>query len=60
MQTDDSYKGELLAIKVCVESINSYSDLTNTGFVKNITIAGFLGGGKKCVMMYSVIYACSK
>ena len=51
---------KLSAIKVCVESINSYLDLMNTGFVKNIMIAGFPGGGKTFVMMYIVIYACSK
>ena len=32
----------------------------NNGFVKNIIIAGFHGGGKIFVMMYIVIYACSK
>ena len=48
------------AIKLCVESINSYLDLMNIGFVKNIIIAGFPGGGKKIVMMYIVIYAHTK
>ena len=32
----------------------------NTGFLKNIIIAGFPGGGKTFHMMYIVIYACSK
>ena len=32
----------------------------NNGFVKNLLIAGFLGGGKKFVMMYIVIYDRSK
>ena len=32
----------------------------NTGFVNNIIIAGFLGGGKIFVMMYIVIYSRSK
>ena len=32
----------------------------NTGFVDNIVIAGFPGGGKTFVMMYIVIYAHSK
>ena len=32
----------------------------NTGFVKNIIIAVFTGGGKKFVMMYIVIFARSK
>ena len=32
----------------------------NTGFVKNIFIAGFTGGGKTFVMMYIVIDYCSK
>ena len=32
----------------------------NTDFVKNITIAGFPGGGKISVMVYIVIYAHSK
>ena len=32
----------------------------NTDFVKNITIAGFPGGGKISVMVYIVIYARSK
>ena len=44
---------------MCFESINSYLDLINTGFVKNIIIAGFPGGGKTYFMMYIVIYACS-
>ena len=59
-QTDASYKEQLLAIKVCVESINSYLDLMNNSFVKNIIIAGFSGGGKKFVMMYIIIHALSK
>ena len=45
-QTDDSYEEQVFAIKVCVESINSYLDFMNTSFVKNIIIAGFPGGGK--------------
>ena len=32
----------------------------NTGFLKNIIIAGFPGGGKTFVMMYIVIYDRSK
>ena len=48
------------SIKVFDESINSYLYLINTGFVKNIAIAGFPGGGKIFVMMYIVIYALSK
>ena len=47
-------------MKVCVESINSYLYLMNTGFMKDIIIEGFPGGGKKFVMMYIVIYARSK
>ena len=58
-QTDAPYKEQLFVIKVCVESINSYLDFMNTGFVKNIIIAGFPGGGKTSVMMYIVIYAHS-
>ena len=60
MQTDYSYEEKLFAIKVCVESINSYLHLMNTGFLKNIIISGFTGGGKIFFMMYIVIYACSK
>ena len=40
-RTDASYKEQLFPIKMCVESINSYLDFMNTGFVKNIIIAGF-------------------
>ena len=32
----------------------------NTGFVKNIILAGFPVGGKTFVMIYILIYACSK
>ena len=32
----------------------------NTGFVKNIIIAIFPGGAKIFVVMYIVVYACSK
>ena len=32
----------------------------NTGFVKNIIIAGFPGGGKTFFMMYILIHARSK
>ena len=32
----------------------------NTGFVKNIVIAGFPDGGKIFFMIYIGIYACSK
>ena len=59
-QTDASYKEQLFAIKLCIESINSYLYFMNTGFVKNIIIAGFPGGGKTFVMIYIVIYAHSK
>ena len=45
---------------MCVESINSYLDLINTGLVKNIIIAGFPCGGKTFVIMYIVIHAHSK
>ena len=46
-QTGASYTKQFFAIKVCVESINSYIYLMNTGFVKNIIISGFSGGIKK-------------
>ena len=46
-QTDASYEEKLFTVKVCVESINSYLDLINTGFVKNKIILGFPIGGKK-------------
>ena len=59
-QTDVSYEEQLFEIKVCVESIYSYLDLMNTGFVSNIIIAVFPGGGKTFVIMYIVIYDCSK
>ena len=59
-QTDASYREQLFAIKVCVESINSYLDLVDTGFVKNIIIARFPGSGKTFFVMYIVIYAHSK
>ena len=59
-QTDTSYKEQLFAIKVCVESIHSYLYFLNTIFVKNIIIAGFPGGGKTFFIMYIVIYAFSK
>ena len=45
-QSDASYEEQVFAIKVCVESINSYLYLMNTGFVNNIINAGFPGGGK--------------
>ena len=60
MQNDASYEGQSFAIIVCVESMNSYLDLMNNGFVKVIIIAGFPGGGNAFVMMYIVIYARSK
>ena len=44
-QTDASYKEQLFSNKLRVESIYSYLDLMNTGFVKNIIIAVFPGGG---------------
>ena len=47
-------------IKVCVESINLYLDLMDTGIVNDIIIAGFPGGGEIFVMMYIVTYAHSK
>ena len=59
-QTDASYKEQVFAIKVCVESINSYLDFMNTGFVKYIFISGFPGGRKTFVTMYIVINDCSK
>ena len=34
--------------------------MMNTGFVRNIIISGFPGGGKQFVMMYIVIYDRSK
>ena len=50
-QTDASYKEKRFAIKLCVESINLYLDLINTGVVKNIFFAGFPGSGKTFFMM---------
>ena len=45
---------------MCVESINSYLDLINTSFAKNIIIEGFTGDGKESVMIYILIYSLSK
>ena len=59
-QTDASYKEQLFEIKVCVESINSYLDFMNTGFMKSIIISWISWWWKKIVMMYIVIYARSK
>ena len=42
-----------------VESINSYFDLMNIGFVKTIIITGFPCDGKK-IIMNIVIYDSSK
>ena len=39
-QTNASHKEKLFAIKVFVESINSYLYLMNTGFVRNKIISG--------------------
>ena len=47
-QNDASYEEQLFVIKVCVESINPYLDVINTGFAKNIIIAVFPGSGKNC------------
>ena len=44
----------------CAESINSYLYFMNNGFVKNIIIAGFPGGGKILFMVYIVIYSPSR
>ena len=46
-QIDTSYEEQLSAITGCVESINSYLFIINTGFLKNIIIEIFPGGGKK-------------
>ena len=46
-QADASNEEKRFKIKVCVESINSYLDFMNTGFVKNIIIAGFTSGEKE-------------
>ena len=59
-QSDESYDEQLLAIKTCVKLIDSYLDVTDTKFNKNIIIAGFPGGGKTFIMMYVVIYARSR
>ena len=45
---------------MCVESINSYLDIMNTGFVKNIIITGSSCGEKTFFMMFIVIYDHSK
>ena len=45
---------------MCVESLNSYLELMNTGFVENIIILVFPGGAKIFFMMYIVIYGLSK
>ena len=60
MQTYSSYEEQTFAIKVRVESINSYLDLMNTGFLRNIIVSGFPIVVKTFVMMYIVIYARSK
>ena len=42
MKTDSSYKEQLFAVKVCVESINSYIYLMNNGFAKKKVLQDFL------------------
>ena len=59
-ETETAVKNVQVTIKVCVQLIDSYLDLMDTHFVKNITITGFPGGGKTFIMMYMVIYAHSK
>ena len=50
-----------LAIKTCVEAINSYRDLSSQGvYIKNVGIRGFPGSGKSWSMMYCMLYAISK
>ena len=42
-QLDASCERQLFAIKVCVQLIDTYLDLLDTRFVKNIIITGFPG-----------------
>lgn len=59
-QSEESFSEQLFAIRTCVESINSYIDVMNTKYTKNVIIAGFPGGGKTFVLMYVVLYARSR
>ena len=60
-QSEDSFLEQKLAIKTCVEAINSYRDLSSQGvYIKNVGIRGFPGSGKSWSMMYCMLYAISK
>ena len=59
-QSDASFEEQLFAIRVCVQSIDSYLNVMDMHFVKNVIITGFPGGGKTFIMMYIVLYARSK
>lgn len=43
-----------------MKSIDSCLDVTNSRFVKNVIIAGFLDSSKTFIVMYIVIYSYSK
>ena len=60
LQSNDSYREQLFAIKNCVKSIDDYMNVMKSTYTKNVMIVGFPGGGKTFIMMYVLIYAISK
>ena len=60
-QSEESFLEQKLAIKTCVDAIDSYRDLSSQGvYIKNVGIRGFPGSGKSWSMMYCMLYAISK
>ena len=58
-QIDDSYEEQKLAIKICINAIDSHRNALHQSFIKHVGILGFPGGGKTWCMMYCLIYSIS-
>lgn len=59
-QSYESFLEQKHAIDQCIQTIDNYTDLSNTNYTKNIGIRGFPGAGKSWCMMYVALYALSR
>ena len=59
-QSDESFREQQFAIKICVNAIYSYLDIMNKSFTKNVIIAGFPGIGKTFTLMYVCLFVRSQ
>ena len=60
LQPEQSYYEQKQVIKMCVDAIDNYCNLTQNNMVKSCTIRGFAGCGKSWCMQYCLLYCYAK